>query len=378
MDKSEWEALFESLATGGSSAPAEFNTAVPTQDEYLTIDTDSEDHVSVAPSVYSLTSSLRTESFRRVHGRSLNAHSDIYHLPADEEEVARLYAGLEHGKEFDISCLYAFWVLTSHPQVHREQLSALFSCDLKVLSNPPPNCHFEIDDLNLGLEHFFGPTFDLIHTRLLNSGIKDYAGLVSQVSRCLRPGGMAIFVEADFRIWSEDKRVLIPPNFYTPLPAQGRAPLGLGGIGKSAVARSGRVRTVPTNWATPAWMATMCKCVRAQGGNVDAPTLLKTWMREHPNYVDVQAIDLWAPAGPWAPTKPNDWTQHPNFIPAGEMSRDNVIGLMKSARPLLYQWLSEAEVAELEGNVVRELKSAVNPMYLRIQVAAGYSLGSCT
>ena len=45
---------------------------------------------------------------------------------------------------------------------------------------------------------------------------------------------------------------------------------------------------------------------------------------------------------------------------------------MKSARPLLYQWLSEAEVAEMEGRVVRELESAVNPMYVRIQVAVGY------
>ena len=45
---------------------------------------------------------------------------------------------------------------------------------------------------------------------------------------------------------------------------------------------------------------------------------------------------------------------------------------MKSARPLLYQWLSEPEVAELEGRAVRELESAANPMYVRIQVTAGY------
>ena len=40
--------------------------------------------------------------------------------------------------------------------------------DLSVFSYPPPNCRFEIDDLNLGLEHFFGPTFDLVHARKLS------------------------------------------------------------------------------------------------------------------------------------------------------------------------------------------------------------------
>ena len=90
MEKSEWEVLFASLVTDDSGTLAESNTVVPTLDEYMAIDTDSEDGVSVAPSVYSLTSSLRAESFRRVHGRSLAAHSEIYQLPVDEEEATRL------------------------------------------------------------------------------------------------------------------------------------------------------------------------------------------------------------------------------------------------------------------------------------------------
>ena len=45
---------------------------------------------------------------------------------------------------------------------------------------------------------------------------------------------------------------------------------------------------------------------------------------------------------------------------------------MKSVRPLLYQWLSEVEVAEMEGKVIRELETAANPMYIHIQVAVGY------
>jgi hypothetical protein len=59
-----------------------------TNDAYT--DTGTEGRVSPAPSVYSLTPSLRDQSFRHVHGRSLNAHSDVYSLPADELEAERL------------------------------------------------------------------------------------------------------------------------------------------------------------------------------------------------------------------------------------------------------------------------------------------------
>jgi hypothetical protein len=114
--------------------------------------------------------------------------------------------------------------------------------------------------------------------------VKDYAGLVDQVSRCVRPGGLVMFAEFDFRIWSEDKRLLIPPNFYTPLPSQGQASVGLAsgpgsgsGTGSKLGVGSGggaggktQTSTKLTQWAVPTWMATMSKCVRAKGGNIDA------------------------------------------------------------------------------------------------------------
>ncbi|CAE6473993.1 unnamed protein product [Rhizoctonia solani] len=300
-------------------------------------DTGTEGRVSPAPSLYSLTPSLRDQSFRHVHGRSLNAHSDVYSLPADEEEAQRLYrqhrlfyllsrddhyygmtslvqevlapTGERQRMVLDLGCGPGAWTIqcaTDFP--HAEVLGV----DLAPTSAipPPPNCRFEIDDLNLGLEHFFGPTFDIIHARLLNSGVKDYAGLVDQVSRCLRPGGLVIFAEFDFRIWAEDHRLLIPPNFYTPLPSQGNAQpnsgpaVGLGSSGRTS-ANASKVSTVLTRWAVPIWMATMSKCVRAKGGNIDAAALLKTWLREHPNFKDVQPSDLWAPLGRWKPTQPN-------------------------------------------------------------------------
>ncbi|CAE6433597.1 unnamed protein product [Rhizoctonia solani] len=379
------------------------NETMPSMTNDGCTDTGTEGRVSPAPSLYSLTPSLRDQSFRHVHGRSLNAHSDVYSLPADEEEAQRLYrqhrlfyllarddhyygmtnlvrevlAPTEERQRMvlDLGCGPGAWTIqcaTDFPHVE------VLGVDLAPTSaiSPPPNCRFEIDDLNLGLEHFFGPTFDIIHARLLNSGVKDYAGLVDQVSRCLRPGGLVIFAEFDFRIWAEDHRLLIPANFYTPLPSQaGTQPspspaAGLGSSGRTS-ANASKVSTVLTKWAAPTWMATMSKCVRAKGGNIDAAALLKTWLREHPNYEDVRPSDLWAPLGPWKATQPNDWTQHPNFPITGEMSRDNLINLMRGARPLLYGWFSPEEVAASEEAAVKELEAETNQMYIRVQVTTG-------
>ena len=42
------------------------------------------------PSVFSFTSSLRANAFRQEFGRGLNNYSEVYRLPADEEELERL------------------------------------------------------------------------------------------------------------------------------------------------------------------------------------------------------------------------------------------------------------------------------------------------
>lgn len=42
------------------------------------------------PSVFSFTSSLRANAFRHEYGRGLNNYSEVYRLPADDEELERL------------------------------------------------------------------------------------------------------------------------------------------------------------------------------------------------------------------------------------------------------------------------------------------------
>lgn len=90
MAENEWDRIFADQIAVEFAAAAESSATSLVQDEHTASETDTEDQVSVAPSIYSLTSSLRDQSFRQVHGRSLNTYSDVYSLPADEEEASRL------------------------------------------------------------------------------------------------------------------------------------------------------------------------------------------------------------------------------------------------------------------------------------------------
>ncbi|KAG8828601.1 hypothetical protein FRC17_007478, partial [Serendipita sp. 399] len=73
----------------------------------------------------------------------------------------------------------------------------------------PSNIHFEIDDVNLGLDHFKG-MFDLVHVRLVGSGLKNFPQTMQNVEDCLKPGGVAIFVDGDYDMYAEDQRVYMP------------------------------------------------------------------------------------------------------------------------------------------------------------------------
>jgi hypothetical protein len=46
--------------------------------------------VSPVRSVWSMTSSLRAQAFKQEYGRGINNYSEVYRLPADEEELERL------------------------------------------------------------------------------------------------------------------------------------------------------------------------------------------------------------------------------------------------------------------------------------------------
>jgi hypothetical protein len=71
------------------------------------------------------------------------------------------------------------------------------------LDETPSNCEFEIDDIQLGLSHF-QQKFDIVHARLIAGGLKDFRRSMEDINMCVKPGGLMIWVEADYDYYARD------------------------------------------------------------------------------------------------------------------------------------------------------------------------------
>jgi len=195
-----------------TSVPSTFASTAPTSSGTRDMDEDAfldSQHSEVgrppspAPSIFSITHSLREELFTLVHGRFVNNHSEVYQLPADEEEIDRLdyqhqllkmllgknYLGPvsdvlreEEGVQkdiLDLGCGSTIWAIEMAEEFpHCNIVGVDLAPPLQM--DPPPNCRIEVDDINLGLEHFYN-SFNMIHARLISAGIKDYHGLLDDI-----------------------------------------------------------------------------------------------------------------------------------------------------------------------------------------------------
>ncbi|KAG8860268.1 hypothetical protein FRB91_004056 [Serendipita sp. 411] len=71
------------------------------------------------------------------------------------------------------------------------------------LENPPRNCRFEVHDINDGLSKFYG-TFDVVHARFIDSGLKDHHKFMLDAERCLKPGGVFVVICASHLLTEDD------------------------------------------------------------------------------------------------------------------------------------------------------------------------------
>ncbi|KAG8892283.1 hypothetical protein FRB99_002821, partial [Tulasnella sp. 403] len=156
--------------------------------------------------------------FQKFHGRTFNMKNENYTLPSDEEEYERL--DIQHLMlKMAIDSLYAAHDLVRArlamrddrpaPQVldigcGSELTSGLFrraiqmaeefehaeilgiDLALPILNSDalPVNCRFEVDDINLSLSHYSG-CFDIVHVRMVDSGIDNYPKFLDEVARIL-------------------------------------------------------------------------------------------------------------------------------------------------------------------------------------------------
>ncbi|KZT42689.1 hypothetical protein SISSUDRAFT_979712 [Sistotremastrum suecicum HHB10207 ss-3] len=313
---------------------------------------------SPAPSVYSLTSSLREQSFRREYGRELNNYSEVYRLPADDEELDRLkkqhqllcsvmgeFHPLVHQvmqdepgikkAALDLGCGCGSWIMDLARKYPNACTVAVDLVPMQCI-DMPPNCRSEVDDINLGLEHFYGE-FDLVHARLIASGIKDYAGLIEHISRVLRPCGLLLVAEWDFRAYDEQRKPIIcEPHDES----------------KPWIAR---------------WCSAVAQAARARGGHLDAANLLKLWCSDNRAFRTESVVhkDHWVPLSPW---HTNPGPEGDKYREWGLAMREDTIAFLKAGRPLLLgHGFSEDLVDELEENSRESLFDPSVHLYTRVQ-----------
>jgi len=322
--------------------------------------TDIQDQASISSgaSVFSMSSSTRAQSFKHEYGRGLNNYSEVYQLPADDEELDRLdkqhlmfsevmgrypppmeevLAVPAPGERpvacLDLGCGSGCWILDVARDFPHCSCVAVDLVPMQVV-DMPPNCRSEIDDINLGLQHY-QEEYNVINARLVSSGVRDYAGLIDQASQALRPNGLINFTEFDFLVCGEDKKPLVfdvpeiaPPYF-------------------------------------PRWMCMVRAAVKKRGGDAEAANHLFRWISEHPSFTDVVYRSFFFPATPWIPP------HHPNAARlnrAGTFMREDIQTFLRGARPLLLSsGVDQAFLDALEKKADEELTEAKVPFYVHIE-----------
>ncbi|OBZ77001.1 hypothetical protein A0H81_03655, partial [Grifola frondosa] len=311
---------------------------------------------SLTPSIYSVTSSLRAAAYRFEHRRVINNYSEVYYLPADDEEFRRLdqqrmmfmevigkyplppvatavaddtqgvlkaCADLGCGS---CSCSHAgcLSALRCSLQEHASKLQVRMSSSL--LSVIQYRGRSEVDDVNFGIQHYYGD-FNVVHARLISSGIRDYKGLVDQIAQTLRSGGIVDLTEFDFRFCDGNKSPILSST-------------------------TERQITWIARWMNPVHVA-----IEQRGGEPDAANHLSRWVSENPTYEDMHCCEFWFQACPWKKIR-NLSSMYQNRV--GHTMREDIPAFMKSGRPLLLSHgIYEHTLDEIEANARRELLGAL-------------------
>jgi len=178
-------------------------------------------------STASLTESVR--AYRYENGRRYHAFKDgKYPIPNDEPEQERvdiihhIYLLMLDGKLvrapiddgiqriLDIGTGTGIWAIDVAETYPSAQV---IGTDLSPIqpSWVPPNVSFQIDDAESDWT-FARNSFDLIHFRHLNGGIKDWGKLIKQSFDALKPGGWLDVAEFEGRLKSDDGTLLPESN----------------------------------------------------------------------------------------------------------------------------------------------------------------------
>ncbi|KAJ7747808.1 hypothetical protein B0H16DRAFT_1554658 [Mycena metata] len=314
--------------------------------------------ITLLPSIWAMSLAIQARAFKQEYGHD---YTEVHRLAAAEEKIAidRLIGEHEMFKAvlgkyppslpevmqpdgdpsapkkacLDLGCGCGLWVM----ELAREFPECLaVGVDLVPMqsSSMPDNCMSEVDDINLGLEHFYG-NFNVVHARMIAAGIKDFVHFIDECSHVLRPDGLLNIVEFDFHVYDHMED------------------------GKHR-----RCEVDGTSSAQPAlarWLTFADAAAQRSGGQTYAATHLERWVSAHPAFERFVYRDDWIPVSPH--TSLDEFQTR-----MGSLMRDNLLTFLKSGRPLLLgTGVPEETIDELQVNAERELNAAERLQYIRCQ-----------
>ncbi|GJJ13446.1 hypothetical protein Clacol_007700 [Clathrus columnatus] len=289
------------------------------------------------------------EFYRSEYGRELNNSSEVYVFPADPEEKSRLH----RQNLFMRATSGAYPPVISNLLLHNPHDKAVLDLgcgdgtwqviniwavgvDLVPVEAAQPDNFMEIIwDINRGLDEFYDQ-YDVI---------RDLSRLVDDMARCLRPGGILIHCEFDFKIYRSDKTLCHP---WGP-PKSSNEPISFLAI----------------------WFAALRNAIRARGGTVDAPDRMYDLIRSHPYFDerDIQVSERWYPFAPYPYSqKFHAIGYSPERLSGiGDLVRSDVMSFLRSGRVvLLKNGMAEEEAAQLEHYARMELMELRYPCLARV------------
>ncbi|ETW85877.1 hypothetical protein HETIRDRAFT_438488 [Heterobasidion irregulare TC 32-1] len=297
--------------------------------------------------------------FRDVHGRRCNSLNDRYLFPADEEELKRFelshrmlqfvlegknYVGpvervlspagrgddSEELQVLDLGTGGGLWAIDMADEFPHVQVTGV---DLAPMQPRlvPPNCTFELCDLDRYCLPYPSNSYDVVHARYMHTGIHNYPLFLHELTRILRPGGVLILIESDLRPIADGKPALSPAKSGIP------GWCALADAFRRALARRGVDATVPERMAH----------------------MLSDLFGAHYDVVRQQQADI--PIGFW----PKD----PTLLAVGQLAWMNWDLLLLATRPLLLssgipEWQVKSLIEEAQRDLYHPLVHIASRLYV--------------